>query len=251
MTKASLLQIIRDMEYNLDNFQPTDTEGYNIEGMATYDGQQYCVSCSNYLKTPDEVQIAEIIKKEIDEKAAAIDKYTKLYMTFVTNDIEDCENSIISHHFDYMTADEIEKENKAFTTDYNNSTKIFNKTIYIDKEQMAEINHFLTDGEADDRLEEDDTISHTVIFDNGYQMDIKCCGTQYEDGEDNTAWTEAVLFNPNGGEEDHTDISDEYSGEWETQDADGNIYRVEVKTKELANEIINPSEESLDERDDI
>ena len=58
-------------------------------------------------------------------------------------------------------------------------------------------------------LGEDNTITTTVKFDNGFEMDVKCCGSQ-----DGTAWTEAVLFDENGHEATMTDPSDEFFGEW-------------------------------------
>ena len=66
-------------------------------------------------------------------------------------------------------------------------------------------------------LSEDETISNTVIFDDGKQMDIKCCGVQFDPDSDNSAWTEAVLFDENGSELTHSDVSDEYVGEWELE----------------------------------
>ena len=64
------------------------------------------------------------------------------------------------------------------------------------------------------KLGEDIAIVKTATFDNGVEMDIKCCGVQYnEDDESNTAWTEAVLFK-NGSELCFTEPSDEYLGEW-------------------------------------
>ena len=264
---ASLLQIIRDMEYNLDDFQPTDTEEHNMEGTVTYNGQEYRVSCSNHLKIPEEVQIAEMIKKEIDEKAAAIDDYVKIYMTFNTDDVNDCENSIINDHLDYMTADEVKQTNKIFLNDilqkytkhtpayikgrkdllhifsdakkYLGKSKTYHETISISKEESDLINHLLSDGEAEDRLEEDDVISHTVRFSNGFEADIKCCGSQYEENSDNAAWTEAVLFDRNSSEISCSDVSDEYVGDWVLEDnANGNIYLITVKVDEKKEKIL-------------
>ena len=77
-----------------------------------------------------------------------------------------------------------------------------------------------------DCLGEDDTISYSVNFGNGMEMDIKCCGVQYEEGRSNLAWTEAVLFK-NGSEVCCTEPSDEYTGEWELE-YKGNKYIVNV-----------------------
>lgn len=85
---------------------------------------------------------------------------------------------------------------------------------------------------------EDETMSYTVDFGNGYEMDIKVCGVQYEEGGNNTAWTEAVLF-LYGSEIACSDPSDGISGEWELEDDDGNTYIVDV------------SPERIQERDDM
>lgn len=71
------------------------------------------------------------------------------------------------------------------------------------------------------------SINFTVKFPNDYQMDIKCCGVDYEEGGSNTAWTEAVLFNENGCEVGFTEPEDSILGEfWIERD---NInYTVEV-----------------------
>lgn len=72
-----------------------------------------------------------------------------------------------------------------------------------------------------DGMGEDDTISHTAVFDNGIEMDIKLCGA-----DDDYPWTEAVLFE-NGCELCHTDVEDEYFGVWEIE-YNGDTYIVEI-----------------------
>ena len=74
---------------------------------------------------------------------------------------------------------------------------------------------------------EDETITETARFDNGFEMYIKCCGVQYEEDGCNLAWTEAVLFH-NGGQVAFTEPSDEFEGDWELEDDDGNTYIVHV-----------------------
>ena len=56
----------------------------------------------------------------------------------------------------------------------------------------------------------DNTITKSVIFPDGMQMDVKCCGSQ-----DAPSWTEAVLFDRRGNEVAHTDVFDEFEGKWE------------------------------------
>lgn len=52
----------------------------------------------------------------------------------------------------------------------------------------------------------------TAKFPDGYEMDIKCCGCQ-----DDSSWTEAVLFDAQGHELCCTDVEDEFVGEWELE----------------------------------
>lgn len=92
----------------------------------------------------------------------------------------------------------------------------YERKIKISKREAEQINKHLHVEPtcADECLGEDITIVNTATFDNGIEMDIKCCGVQYnEDDESNTAWTEAVLFQ-NGNELCFTEPSDEYLGEW-------------------------------------
>lgn len=65
---------------------------------------------------------------------------------------------------------------------------------------------------------EDSTFSVTIPFPNGFEIDIKCCGVQYEEDNDtNLPWTEAVLFNKDGGQCCFTEPSDDFFGEWELE----------------------------------
>lgn len=106
----------------------------------------------------------------------------------------------------------------------------YEKELVIKQSLADEIESLTTKGSQD--FGEDMTIINTVVFDNGYEMDIKCCGVQCEDGSDNAAWTEAVLFH-NGSEVCCSEPSDEYFGEW-TLTVNGDEYTVDVmdeKTK--------------------
>lgn len=92
----------------------------------------------------------------------------------------------------------------------------YERIVKIGKREADQINKHLHEEPtcADECLGEDIAIVNTATFDNGFEMDIKCCGVQYsEDNESNTAWTEAVLFQ-NGSERCYTEPSDEYLGEW-------------------------------------
>ena len=94
----------------------------------------------------------------------------------------------------------------------------------------------------DECLGEDEIIAYNVQFKNGYEMDIKCCGVQYEEGSVNTAWCEAVLFNRQEAEVCCSEPSDGFFGKWELEDSDGNKYIADVKiekerTKDKENNI--------------
>lgn len=109
------------------------------------------------------------------------------------------------------------------------------KFISITQQEAEKINRYLTKEPTneDECLSEDETISHTAKFSDGYQMDIQCCGVQYEEdakenGSTNTAWTQAVLFDPTGHEVACSDVEDEYLGEWSLEGPNGNKYIVSV-----------------------
>ena len=106
------------------------------------------------------------------------------------------------------------------------------KKIVVDKETLDFINKALTfEPKSKEEMvltEDDRNIVHTATFPNGYFMDIKCCGVQYEEDSCNTAWTEAVLFDKKGYEVDCSDVEEKYLRTWELEDEDGNSYRCEV-----------------------
>ena len=105
------------------------------------------------------------------------------------------------------------------------------KTIYVSQTLLNMVNKYLTIEPTcrEECLGEDNTISVTADFGNGMEMDIKCCGVQYREGESNTAWTEAVLFE-NGSEVCCTDPADDFEGEWELE-CDGDQYIVYVEAE--------------------
>ena len=107
----------------------------------------------------------------------------------------------------------------------------YEKTITISKASADIINRYLTvepKCEAD-CLGEDETIINTAVFDNGIEVDVKCCGVQYhEDEETNTAWCEAVMFK-NGCEVCCECGDDDYFGSWSLEyDNDEYIVNVEI-----------------------
>ena len=96
----------------------------------------------------------------------------------------------------------------------------YEKTVTITRKQAEFIARAMSE---EPLLGEDEAITNTCRFKDGMEMDVKCCGVQPEEGSDNLAWSEAVLFNEMGGEVARTDASDEYIGAWEVE-YDGNIY---------------------------
>ena len=108
-----------------------------------------------------------------------------------------------------------------------------NATVEIPESRIKEIDRYLNvePASADDCLSEDETIIYTAHFTDGYEMDIKCCGVQFHDGpnETNTAWCEAVLFNPNGCEVANEIGDDTLLGDWTLED-DGTVYTAHVVT---------------------
>ena len=65
-----------------------------------------------------------------------------------------------------------------------------------------------------DCFSEDETLSYTATFPNGYEADIQCCGVQYWEGELNLPWTQGILYDNYGREIQVSEPSDDYFGEW-------------------------------------
>jgi hypothetical protein len=107
----------------------------------------------------------------------------------------------------------------------------YEKTIYVSQTLLNMVNKHLTVEPTcrEECLGEDNTISVTADFGNGIEMDIKCCSVQYEEGESNLAWTEAVLFR-SGSEVCCSEPSDEFEGEWELE-YKGDKYVVHVEAE--------------------
>ena len=110
---------------------------------------------------------------------------------------------------------------------------LYEEKIVVSNEVARKINYYLHHIPANESecMGEDETIVHTATFENGYQMDFKCCGVQYQEGQINTAWSEAVLFDKNGAELYCTEVSDAYFGDWEVE-YDRDTYYVEVITED-------------------
>ena len=106
---------------------------------------------------------------------------------------------------------------------------VINKNLWLRKSELEDLRALLSHEPASESecFGEDKTISHTVSFGNGVEMDIKVCGVQYHEGESNTAWSEAVLF-VNGSEVACSEPSDAIDGEW-ILDHDGDEFRAVVR----------------------
>lgn len=102
-------------------------------------------------------------------------------------------------------------------------TKKYEKTKIISKDRAEYINTLLklTGDKIYDKygLKRDDTVTETVVFDNGVEMDIKLVICD-EDGE---PYTEAVLFDKNGSQMAYTDAADEFLGTWTIEYENGSV----------------------------
>lgn len=97
----------------------------------------------------------------------------------------------------------------------------YEQTIELDKTSLKNLEEWLTDNQGDHRLPEDQTFTRTAVFPNGYEIDVKCCGS-----DEGTAWTEAVLF-LHGSECCCTEPCEEYLGDWKLSH-NGNDFTVHV-----------------------
>lgn len=106
----------------------------------------------------------------------------------------------------------------------------YRAVVEIPQSELDMITRYLTVEPTceEECLDEDDTIIYTAIFENGMEMDIKCCGVRYheEDDDCNTAWSEAVLFR-NGCEVGCEYGEDSFEGEWEME-YDDDMYIADV-----------------------
>ena len=102
------------------------------------------------------------------------------------------------------------------------------QTITVPKKILETINRYLTVEPANESecLSENETIVYTADFGGGIEMDIKCCGVQYSEGDSNLAWAEAVLFR-DGCELCHSEVSDVFDGVWELEYKD-TVYQAEI-----------------------
>lgn len=107
----------------------------------------------------------------------------------------------------------------------------YRNTLYLSDAARKTIEGFLNAKSEDEYQGGDNTITYTVRFPDGKEMDVKCCGCQEE-----SSWTEAVLFDEKGCQLTYTDVSDEFIGTWELTYKDA-TYIVEVKVSDSGAEI--------------
>lgn len=84
---------------------------------------------------------------------------------------------------------------------------------------------FLNSPRRVSRQPRDRTISVTAHFPDGVEMDVKCCPA-----DSGASWSEAVLFNQNGGELCCTEPDSTFTGNWELEH-DGNVYKTVIEAE--------------------
>ena len=126
-------------------------------------------------------------------------------------------------------------DNIEYKTTIKKEPTVFHTTIGIHPEIAETIHRYLTKEPRcpEECQSEDDTIVFTAHYPDKKEMDIKCCGVQYEKYKNNTSWTEAVLFDENGAEIACSEPCDEFLGTWELSH-NGNIYQAEITVNDTA-----------------
>lgn len=105
----------------------------------------------------------------------------------------------------------------------------YKQTIYVSETDANMIQKYLS---GEEFQHEDNTISFTASFDDGHEIDVKCCGACLDEDERHPSWTEAVLFNK-GCEVCCSAPCDSFFGVWELSSG-GNTYSVSVVEVDLA-----------------
>ena len=105
----------------------------------------------------------------------------------------------------------------------------YNTIVRVPDGTLDQINKYLEPHNSIEECQDRRScIKFTAKFPNGYEADIECIGTDFEEGEENSSWTQAVLFNENGSQISYTEVQDTYEGVWELSDNDGNDYSILV-----------------------
>lgn len=96
------------------------------------------------------------------------------------------------------------------------------ETLYISESSSKEIEKYLRGEEVQGY---GSSLSETAKFSDGYSMDIRCCG------DEDTSWTEAILYDNTGAQVAITEAYETFIGYWELDDeTTGKTYRVNVVT---------------------
>lgn len=96
------------------------------------------------------------------------------------------------------------------------------ETLYISESSSKEIEKYLCGEEVQGY---GSMLSETAKFSDGYSMDIRCCG------DEDTSWTEAILYDNTGAQVAITEAYETFIGYWELDDeTTGKTYRVNVVT---------------------
>lgn len=92
---------------------------------------------------------------------------------------------------------------------------VLRRTITVNKRLASAIKKYLANEPKteDECFNEDETVVVTAKYPDGYEVDIKMCGVQYDPDSSNVAYTEAVLFH-NGAEVCCTEPSEYFFGTW-------------------------------------
>lgn len=100
---------------------------------------------------------------------------------------------------------------------------ILEETLYISESSSKKLEKYLYGEEVQGF---GSTLSETAKFSDGYSMDIRCCG------DEDTSWTEAILYDNTGMQVAITETYETFIGYWELDDeTTGKTYRVNVLTK--------------------
>lgn len=103
---------------------------------------------------------------------------------------------------------------------------VYCQVIEVPQRLLDLINEYLSAANASEYQGEDNTISFTARFPNGYEMDVKCCGC-----DDAASWAEAVLFNEQGCELCFSEPDEQFVGDWEIT-YDGDTFKATIKAEE-------------------
>ncbi len=98
---------------------------------------------------------------------------------------------------------------------------------------LEQINKYLSAKRKDEYQGEDNTITYTVRFPDGKEMDVKCCGCR-----DEASWTEAVLFDERGCQIACSDVEETFDGPWELE-ADGVLYITKIVVDQIEYSCLN------------